>query len=453
MVGMQISISHELEHLNLPDQRLNRRAQLIAESIDKGVNESLPTACPDWSELIGAYRFFGNERVNTEDLRKPHVDRTIERTKGCAIVRCIEDTTVFDFGRHQSTQGLGPITKDYQHGFLSHMMIACDGRDRCLGLLRQESWARTEGLGKRAQRKSKPIEDKESFRWLEGYRRVEELAQRYPDRQWVYVADREADIYELYYESKDAHYVIRSRTDRNAVEGGTMLAKVSECESLGQWEIDAPARLKRAGRKITVSAKAHRLLLNAPWRPSSQRFTHPSEATVVLVEEVDPPENTEPVCWVLLTSLPVENVEQAREVVGHYQCRWQIEIFFRTLKSGCNYEKLQLQSFDKLRLALVIYSLIAWRIVALTQAAKVKPDASCEEVLVTEEWHAIHMLQGKPLTKQAPKIGEAVIELARLGGYLNRKNDPPPGPTAIWRGLRLISPVVLLLKEGKIKCV
>jgi IS4 transposase len=454
---MQISIQAELSNMELPDKRLNRRARLIAEGMERRIDESLPANCPDWCEVVGAYRFFGNERVDAGKLLEPHMERTVERSSGCAAVRCVEDTTIFDFGRHPETEGLGPINKDYQNGFLCHTMMAYDSLGRCLGLLGQESWVRTDGLGKRAEAKTKLIEEKESFRWLRGYRRVEELAARHPDRRWIYVADREADIYDLLYEHKNADYVIRSRFDRRTDEGRKMLEQVGECESLGQWKIDAPAGSARADKRITVSVKAKQLRLVAPWKPSRKErkklFPSPCRASVVLVEEVDPPAGEEPVRWVLLTSLPAESFEQAREIVGHYCCRWQIEIFFRTLKSGCRYESLQLKSFAKLQRALSLYSLVAWRIVALVQLAKARPQACCEQAMLAEEWRAIHLLHGETPPSDPPPLGQTFVLLARLGGYLNRKKDPPPGPEVIWRALKQIAPVALLLKKQMIKCV
>jgi hypothetical protein len=457
---MEISMAHELTHLKLPDARLNRRARLIAERMQQQLSESLPGLCPDWSELIGAYRFFDNDRVDAGDLLQPHRERTLERARQCAVVRCVEDTTIFDFGKHPSTSGLGPISADYQNGFLCHSMMAYDGSERCLGMLRQQCWARSDGLGKRKERKRKSIEEKETFRWLEGLRYVEELARQDPGRLWLYIADREADIYELFYEREHADFVIRVQTDRRTTQdsgGEKMLTKVGATGELGRWQIEVPPRLKRATKKITVSVKACEMALDAPWRPSrvqrKRLFTHPVKATLVLVEEIDPPEGEKPVCWILLTSLAVADFAQAREVVEHYRCRWQIEIFFRTLKSGCGYESLQLRSFARLKRALAIYSLVAWRIVALCQQAKSDPQASSAQVLCAEELQAIFLLRRKQAPQAEVKLGEALTELAKLGGYLNRKGDAPPGPTAIWRGLRQIGPVALLLKLGVIRSV
>ena len=144
-----------------------------------------------------------------------------------------------------------------------------------------------------------------------------------------------------------------------------------------------------------------------------------------------------PLEWILLTNVPINDITSGHEIVKWYLCRWQIEIYFRILKSGCNIEKLQLETKFRFDSCLTLYMIIAWRILYLTMLAREYPDTSCHIVFTEEEWKIAYMMKYRKKPPKKPITLTCMLNLiAQFGGYLNRKNDGEPGPTVIWIGLQ-----------------
>jgi len=163
----------------------------------------------------------------------------------------------------------------------------------------------------------------------------------------------------------------------------------------------------------------------------------PVWVNVVLVREEDPPMGEEAVEWLLLTSLPIDTLAAVLLVIEYYSCRWVIEIYFRVLKSGCQVEKLQLESEERFKPCLAVYLIVAWRVLFLLMMGRKCPDMPCDAVLSVEEWKAVYTV----VTKQSPprtppSLGEMVEMIAKLGGYLGRRHDGPPGPKTMWIGVQ-----------------
>jgi len=136
----------------------------------------------------------------------------------------------------------------------------------------------------------------------------------------------------------------------------------------------------------------------------------------------------------LLTSLPIETLEQAQAVIGWYRARWGIEIYFRVLKSGCKVEELRLENDSRIEKALAIYMIIAWRLHNMTMLARENPNSPCTQVFAENEWQLIYTLQTKSKSERVRTINELVRLLAMRGGFLGRKGDGEPGVETIWRG-------------------
>jgi len=169
--------------------------------------------------------------------------------------------------------------------------------------------------------------------------------------------------------------------------------------------------------------------------------------TAILAREEKPTKGMEPIEWLLLTNLLVSTAEEAQEKVQWYVCRWQIEVYFRILKSGCKVEQMQLQERDRLEVALALYMIVAWRVLYLIMMGRTVPELSCETAFAPEEWRALYIvLERKKPPRRAPSLGEILVMVARLGGYLARKGDGPPGPKAIWIGLQRVRDFVLALE-------
>ncbi|HSJ74803.1 MAG TPA: IS4 family transposase [Gemmatimonadales bacterium] len=442
----------EMLTANFGDARLNQRASLILSRLANRPQSSVPSAFQGWGETQAAYRFLSNPKVTWERVLEPHRDATLQRAQQFPVVLCVQDTTELDYTGKQ-IKGLGPLTYSQALGLYIHPTLAITPDRLCLGIVDQWTWARdpqTHGGKDRQHRLKRRIEEKESFRWLEGYRRVCDWQSISPETRLVYVADRDSDLFELFEEglSGEAAWLIRGNRDRALVDGGHLWQTVREAEVLGTVEFDLPAAPQRAARHVVQTLRVARLQLRPPYRPDKNLPV--VEVTAILAREENPPEGVEPVEWLLLTNLPVHSVEEAREKVQWYVCRWQIEVFFRILKSGCRVEQLQLQERDRLEIALTFYMIVAWRVLYLSMLSRIAPELPCEVVLAPEEWKAAYLVsQKKRPPRQVPSLGEALLVIARLGGFLARKGDGPPGPKALWIGLQRTRDFALALQVVK----
>jgi Transposase Tn5 dimerisation domain/Transposase DNA-binding len=440
----------EMLTANFGDARLQRRAQLVLQGLAQRPDGSIPAAFCSWSETQAAYRLFSNEKVTAERVLEPHRDATLKRMEKHPVVLCVQDTTELDYTSKSQIQGLGPLTYANSIGLYIHPTLAVTPERLCLGVLDQWTWARDveEHGGKdRQHRLNRSLEEKESFRWVEGYRRVCDLQTVLPQTRLVYMADRDSDLFELFEEGQtgEAAWLIRGNQDRKLVDGRHLWEAVREAEVVGMLEFDLPAAPDRLARHVVQTLRTARLRLKPPYRPD--RKLPALEVTAILAREEAPAMGAEPIEWLLLTNLLVASGQEAAEIVEWYVCRWQIEVYFRILKSGCTVEQLQLQSRDRLEVAVAFYMIIAWRVLYLIMLGRTVPDLSCEAVFAPEEWRAVCLVtQKKKPPRHPPKLTDFLTMLAGLGGYLGRKGDGPPGPKAIWIGLQRTRDFVITIE-------
>lgn len=439
----------EMQAANLGDERLRNRAAMILSRLADRPEASIPSAFQGWSETLAAYRFFDNPKATPEKILEPHREATLKRAGEFPVVLCVQDTTELDYTSKPQIQGLGPLTYQESLGLYLHPTLAVTPDRLCLGVMDQWNWARDpedHGGKDRRHRLRRSIEDKESFRWLEGYRRICHWQSRLPKTRLVYVADRESDLFELFEEGQSgkASWLIRANQDRALVGGGHLWQTVRQAPMVGLLEFDLPANAQRSSRHVTQAVRVARVKLRPPYRPDKKLPA--LEVTAVLAREEQPPSGVEPIEWLLLTDLAVESAEEAREIVQWYVCRWQIEVYFRILKSGCRVEDLQLQERHRLEVALAFYLIVAWRVLYLIMLGRTLPDLSCEVVLAPEEWKAVYLVTlRKQPPSQPPPLQEILVMIAQLGGFLARKGDGAPGPKALWIGLQRTRDFVLAL--------
>lgn len=431
-------IMDELASVDLGDQRLNKRYATLLERLESKASLSIPGACKGWAETQAAYRFFSNPKVSKADVLLPHTKATQERMKSHPVVLCIEDTSFINHGGQKETPGLGPHTCALEHGYFLHPLLAITPEKLCLGTLHLHTWIRDEKFGKRYGRITKPIEEKESYRWIEGYRETSRLQQTLDNTQLIYLADRESDIYELFSEglTGHAHWLIRAVRDRKTTESNKIRDELARTKALGNLALKLTHRKKRKRREATVSIYVAPLTLLGPRRPKSVKLPQVPVTAILAIEE-NPPKGEEPIEWLLLTDMAIASFEEAREKLNWYSCRWQIEIFFNTLKSGCQIEKLQLETRGRLENAVALYMVIAWRLLYVRTLSRLFPEVNCEIIFEKEEWQAICLMSGKStLAKKPPSLQDITIQLAMSGGYLNRKQDSPPGVKTLWIGMQ-----------------
>lgn len=320
-----------------------------------------------------------------------------------------------------------------------------------LGLLHVHTWVREPGSLTQPKDTARPIEEKESVRWIDGFARVNALAEQLPETRLTYIADREADIYELFVEAPSpdagADWLVRGQHDRvlgQDAEGNpeALRQRLAHAPVLTETGFDQPGGNGRTARTVHQQIKAGRLKLSAPYR--RDRTLAEIEITAILATERQPPPGEDAVEWLLLTNLPVTTPEPALEILSGYLCRWQIAIFFRIPTSGCCIEALQLDKRERLEPALALYLIIAWRVLLLTMLGRACPEMPGDVVFDQAEWQGVSLVtQRQPPPEIPPSLDQMVRRVAGLGGFLNRNHDGFPGPQTIWIGLQRAADFVL----------
>jgi hypothetical protein len=426
---------------------LNERAKGLVERLAADPSASINSACDGWGETLAAYRFFNNPRVEPEKLLEPHRETTCDRMQEESVVLVVQDTTELDYSKHPAA-GMGVLNEPHRRGFYDHTLLAFTPEGLCLGVLDAKFAERSPGdLGKSHQRKRQPIEERESYRWLEGYRTACQAASKTPLTQVVCVADCEADIYDLLREAQrqemPAELLVRAKIDRclpdkDPAGGPNEYRKawneVASGPVIATRQITLPQTPKRDARDVRLEVRAERLTLRAP---STRQNEEKLEFNLVLVTEIGSSEVADPVVWKLLTTLPVNSAESALKVVDYYVARWGVEVFFRIYKTGCRVEEIQLETPARLRNCLMLYKVIAWRVMYVTYLGRVGPDLPTSAVFAEEEWRPTwQIVTNQAPPKEPPPLKEFLSQLASLGGYNNRSHDPPPGPQVLWIGIR-----------------
>lgn len=442
-------IAAELQGIALGDRRLNQRSVRVIEALAADPAASINAACPGVSETIAAYRLFDNAAVTPEQILAPHRAATQRRLREHAVVLIVQDTTELDFTKHPPKDARCLNTAD-RFGLYEHVQLAVTPDKLCLGVVEAEFFDRApETLGKSAERRTLPIEQKESFRWLEGYRSACELARESPGTQLVSIADREADIYDIFVDAQQqpgtrAEFLIRAKLDRCTPEhddeaaGEAVFCKVRDEVSASPLRATRTLELRQTPKRAARQAQLEIRAITVTVKPPHERARLPSVTyNVVLVEEVNGPGDGTDVSWLLITSLPIETIAQVLLVIDYYVARWTVEIYFRTLKTGCRVEDIQLETNHRLKNCLAFYQIIAWRVLYLTYLNRTCPTLPCTAVFDESEWKSVWCVVTKqPLPKRPPLLSDFMKLLTQLGGYNNRATEAPAGPQPIWTGLR-----------------
>jgi hypothetical protein len=432
----------EFAHVELNDARLNRRCQELAVALGQQPQAPINQACEDWADTKAAYRFFDNPNATPGRVHAPHQARTVERMSRQRRVLAVQDTTFYNYTHHPQTAGLGMIgnKKQQQRGFGMHSTLAMTPAGTPLGLLTQAFFTRPvdEPSHQPNELRRLPIEEKESYKWLQAFEQTLHLAPA--GVEVVTVCDREADLYEMFTlaQRKKAKLLIRASADRALAEAevSKLWQKVEQQAVTGQLTVQITQNQQQPARQATVSVRFTQVKLRPPWRPNQQKLPVVTLNAILVREENPPAEVEDPIEWLLLTNLTVTTFDEAVQVIQWYCCRWQIEVYHKVIKSGCTVEDCRLETADRLQTYIALMSVIAWRLQWLTYVNRTDPDLPCTAVLTATEWQALYMRihHTATLPQTPPTIRQAVRWIAQLGGFLGRKRDGQPGVTVIWRG-------------------
>jgi transposase-like protein/DDE family transposase len=445
-------ISTELSEADLGDERLNRRLGLLADRLAERPGESFPKALDD-AELEAAYRFFGNERVSPDAILGPHFRESARRAAGHQHVLVVHDTTQFEFPGQAKRAGLGRLICPGQ-GFFGHfsLALAANGTREPLGLLAMETVFRHERAIPRRKRTASNNRG-ESARWRRCLDKTESVLDGTTTA--IHVMDREADSYAVFAALTEQArlFVIRSFQDR-------VLASAAE----GRLRATAKAARVTLRREVPLSPRPHIRGPQGQRHPARRaRMARLSFAAttvelprtgdartaaatslclnVIHVFERHPPPREPAVEWFLLTNLPVDTADAIAFAVDCYRGRWTIEEFFKALKTGCQYERRQLESAESLLNALAILAPVAWRLLLLRHLARSDQPAPATAALTPTQLTVLRAIAKRPLAAR-PSARDALRAVATLGGHIKSNGDP--GWLVLGRGMHDL----LLLELG-----
>jgi hypothetical protein len=438
------TLAVEVADSNFDDERLNKRLRAVVAGLAANPGRSLPKSF-DGAGLEGAYRFFSNPRVTPDDILAPHVEATRQRCQSAGDFLVVHDSTKFAYRFDGERQGLGRAqltnskSKQMFFGHLS-LALAADGTRRPLGVAALKTWIRGSARS-----------GVEYQRWETQLRTASERLGGLKGA--IHLMDREADDYEMFASLVgDGHrFVVRCLHNR-WLEHEPKPTKLHDVFATLECSIGRQTRLTRrkehrnpvnakihparAARTANLSVAATTVALKRPLSRRAHTDTSRLPASVTLnvvrVWEANPPAHEEPVEWFLYTTEPIDSAEQQLAVVDHYRARWTIEEYFKALKTGCEFEKRQLQDYEALINLLATFAPIAYQMLLIRSEARRTPEADALSVVSTDQLDVLRAC-GRLKLCASPKAREIYFAIAALGGHIKYAGDP--GWLTLARGL------------------
>lgn len=459
-------VDREIDESVFQDARLGKRFRELLIQMGGGMGESIPLACQDWASTKAAYRFLANERVREGDILSGHFDATRARFEAASgTVLLLQDTTEFSYQRarpelvgmtksiNSGKDNTGRLRHHTLCGILMHSSLAVTTDGLPLGLAAVKFWTRKKFKGTAALKKKinptrVPIEKKESVRWLDNLRQSIDLLGE-PAR-CIHVGDRESDIFELYCLVRElgAHFIVRMQTDRLAGEGDhTVSAEMDDVAIKGLHRVEMR---DEKGDAISVALEIRTKRIHV-LPPIGKQKRYPAlDLTVIHATERGAPKGRKPIEWKLITNLPARTRSEAIEKIDWYAMRWKIEVFHKILKSGCKAEDSKLRTADRLANLMAVFCILSWRVFWLTMLNRTAPDAAPTVALTGAEVNLLdHLVADTGNRRCRPgTLSFYLTKLARLGGYLARSGDPPPGNMVMWRGLSRLTDIEIGAEIG-----
>jgi hypothetical protein len=452
-------VGRELADCEFKDERLGKRFRSLLEQLSSSPGDSIPLVCQDWANTKAAYRFFDNDRVSEAEILGGHFHATRDRaaaTDGPILV--MHDTTEFTYKREDidavgktriNIAGARPDGRPRYYtgcGILMHSSLAVTSEGLPLGLTAIKFWSRKKFKGADALKKKinptrVPIEKKESIRWLDNLKQSTSLLGE--AARCVHIGDRESDIYELFCMAKDAstQFLLRTCVDRLAGDGEhTIATEMAQVDCKGLHRVEVRDR-HGAVSEAVLELKFRRILVQPPLY--KQRRYPALELTVLHATERGKPRGRDRIDWKLITNLPVTSRAQAIEKLQWYALRWKIEVFHKILKSGCQAEQSKLRTAERLVNLLATFCILSWRIFWLTMINRSTQRAKAALAFTPLEIDILNRLapENPSGSARSPTLKSCLTQLARLGGYLDRAGDGPPGNIVIWRGMSRLTDI------------
>jgi hypothetical protein len=443
-MGKSFEIRGEFEGIDFGSKRLEERFVKTMEKLSKEPEKSIWLASGSRNEAKAAYRMLSNEKLNDEEILRATRESTINRISksGSEVILAVQDTMKVNYEKHEKTDGIGWIG-DKTLGVNVHSSVAVTPNGLTLGLLTQTSWTREIRCDRSVnhdQKKGRAIEDKESYRWLET---MEESEKNIPvGVKVIHICDREGDMYEFFEKAsrEDKLFVVRIVQNRTTISGEKIIEDIKSSSPIGSMEVKIPrnSQKKQAAREAVLEIRAKSFEVKRPARRNKDKHLSKSVTmSVIYLSESNPAEGAEPIEWLLATNESVTTPQDAIKIAEYYVQRWKIERFHYIMKSGCQIEKIQQRSVDKIITVLLMYSIISIKILNMMYLARISPELPCNIIFGEDEWKILYCMANK--TQIPPSepytIAEAVLYVAKLAGWGGAKSDGTPGLKVIWLGI------------------
>lgn len=439
------------------DPQLGQRLRILTADLLSHPGCSLPQACRCRAALKAAYRFFAHPDTSVTHILPAFVRPSVAALAREREILAVHDSTSFNYSHLTKATGLGYLNDSTSaKGIHLHSSLLLDAHGNLVGIADLQFWVRLHFRQETAEQiRTLPIEEKESYKWLVGMRTTHNAFLAAPARpvRLIHVMDREGDIHEVFQEVRRLgdEAVIRCAQNRRVAEGPTEpteLAKqrVAAQPSLGTMKLRVP--LKDGGYR-TAEVEVRSMEVRLQPDESKHKDRHPLKLWLIEAREIaTPPAGEKAVQWWLWTTLASKTLKQVKRVLAIYRARWRVEDYHRVLKTGCKVESLRLGEGESLMKAVAIQAWVATRIVSLRDEAKNDPEQDCEVCFRAEEWKLLYAREHGRAWREAdgkPNLEEVVLWLAKLGGYLGRKNDPMPGAECLGKALYALD----LLMQGR----
>jgi hypothetical protein len=422
-------------NVQLHDLRRTRRTVKAATNLAENPLGSLPAQMRTWKETKALYRLLDEPDVTFNALMQPHLQQTREQANRTPVALLVQDTTALDLSHRHKMSGVGQIGNERGRGFFVQTVLAVRPEIRdILGCMAQEPFVRIPAPQGEQRHQRLKREKRETDVWI---RQVESIGPPPPGSLWVHLGDRGADLFPFFRacQATQTHFLVRAAQNRRAQENEEEVTYVLTCArswlSQASRPFEVPARHGHQARWTQVQLAFGQMTLLPP-RNEPRAGKDPVTVWVIRVWEEQVPEGEEPLEWVLLTSVPTTTLEHAWERVDWYQHRWLVEDYHQCLKSGCRIEQRQLQTVDGLIRLLGLLSPLAVRLLQVRAYARCTPERPAHEVIEPLLLAVLAERTGHAAATMT--VGAFWTEVARLGGYLARRRDGPPGWRTIWKG-------------------
>jgi Transposase DNA-binding/Transposase DDE domain len=421
--------------VQLHDRRRTRRAVQAATNLAENPLGSLPAQMHTWRETKALYRLLDEPDVTFAALMQPHLQQSREQATSSSVVLLVQDTTDIDLSHRRKMSGVGQIGNERGRGFFVQTVLAVRPQTReVLGCMAQEPFVRIPAPEGEQRHQRRKREARESDVWI---RQVQTIGTPAPGSMWVHVGDRGADMFPFFQacQATQTHFLVRAAQNRRVEvcekEINYSLAQARSWPSQASRPFEVPARHGHPRRSTQLQLSCGQMTLLPP-RHEPRASKEPLTVWVIRVWEEQAPEGEEPLEWLLVTSVPTTTLEHAWERVDWYRHRWLVEDYHQCLKSGCRIEERQLQTVDGLIRLLGLLSPLAVRLLQVRACAREAPERPAHEVI--EPLMLVVLAERCGQSPLSMTLGTFWTEVARLGGYLARSHDGPPGWRTIWKG-------------------